>query len=124
MFFLHHCPPRSVSVTPIRVAGILRRRSWQGAREAGIQRHRLVHPPPLRLPHRYVSARCFIFFFLLFDMRHSPTEAVSLLHWLLSIVQMALKHSTDRTSHFPLCVKSRTRLLCLYYELCSPHISN
>lgn len=48
-------PPRSVSGTPIRVAGISQRKSWQGEQGAGIQ-HLLLATPLLPLhPHRYVS---------------------------------------------------------------------
>lgn len=48
-------PPRSVSETPIRVAGISQRKSWQGEQGAGIQ-HLLLATPLLPLhPHRYVS---------------------------------------------------------------------
>lgn len=48
-------PPRSVSETPIRAAGISQRKSWQGDQGAGIQ-HLLLATPPLPLhPHRYVS---------------------------------------------------------------------
>lgn len=53
--FLCHCPPRSVSVTPIRVAGTSQRRSWRGVQGAGIQRLLSVAPPlPLHL-HKYDS---------------------------------------------------------------------
>lgn len=50
LLLLCHCPPRSVSVTPIRVARISQRRSWQGVQGAGIQRL-LSAPPPLHQPH-------------------------------------------------------------------------
>lgn len=59
--FMCHCPPRSVSVTPIRVAGISQRRSWQGVQGAGIQRLLSAAPPLPLHPHRYGS------------VTHSPT---------------------------------------------------
>lgn len=53
--FVCFCPPRSVSETPIREAGISQRKSWQGDQGAGIQ-HLLLATLPLPLhPHRYVS---------------------------------------------------------------------
>lgn len=53
VFFLRHCPRRSVSATPIRAVGTWRRRSWREALVAGTLRLRLAAPPPHPPHHRY-----------------------------------------------------------------------
>lgn len=58
-FLVCFCPSRSVSETPIRVAGISQRKSWQGDQGAGIQRLLLAAPPLPLHPHRYVSCTVF-----------------------------------------------------------------